>query len=204
MRRLGTTTWPFRNSGQLRTIIELAAESRFIRPVILDIGPGGISGIGRSLHPLGQNGTWNAAERWRRSSARFLDGLARTNPLGRVTSPEAEELYLATLALKPSRLVLVDLQPRVLDAGRRFARLVRREDLFEFRQLDVVHSEIGLTADIVVCFALLGRTSDAAAAQEHICAAVRPGGLLDMNGDEELPGFVRLGGSLYRRNGAGS
>lgn len=199
--RLRTTTWPCRSLVQLRAIVRLAAESGFRRPVVLDVGPGGMSRIGRSLHPVGRGSTWTAGERVNRGFGRLSDIIARTNPWGRVTSPETEELYLATLALDPSRLVFVDSEKRVLDAGRRFARQVAREELFEFRQLDVVHSEIGLTADIVVCFAMLYRTSDQDAARRHICAAVRPGGLLDIDGNGVLPGFVHLGGSLYRKDG---
>ena len=183
--------------------MQSAAECRLTNPVILDVGPGGMSRIGRWLHPIGPGGGWNGVERFRCKAARLADNIARSNPFGRVSCPEVEEVYQTSMALNPRKIVVIDLQQKVLDAGRRFARLLEREELFEFRQLDLVNSPIGLSADIVICYSVIGRASDRAAALGNICSAVRPGGLFSFGEEKALPGFVQLSPSLFRKNEAG-
>jgi SAM-dependent methyltransferase len=200
--RLGTTTWPFRGTEFIGAIMQQAVEDRLSRPVIVDIGPGGMSGIGRWLHPVGRSEAWNGAERVCRGLGRFVDNLARSLPFVHVSSPEMEAVYLASLALKPGKLVFVDLEERVLDAGRRLARLLGREELFEFRQVDIVAAEIGLQADIVIAHTVLGRVADRAAGLKNLCAAVKPGGLLSVSDEKQPPGFTQVSGTIFRKNHA--
>jgi SAM-dependent methyltransferase len=201
--RLGTTTWPFRGTEFIGAIMQQAVEDRQSRPLIMDIGPGGMSGIGRWLHPVGRSEAWNGAERVCRGLGRFADNLARSLPFVHVSSPEMEAVYLASLALKPGKLVFVDLEARVLDAGRRLARLLGRAELFEFRQVNIVSAEIGLQADIVIAHTVLGRVSDRAAGLKTLCAAVKPGGLLSLSEEKELPGFTQLSKTVFRKRNTG-
>jgi SAM-dependent methyltransferase len=201
--RLGTTTWPFRGTEFIGAIMQQALEDRQSNPLVVDIGPGGMSGIGRWLHPVGRSEAWNGKERVCRGLGRFADNFARSLPYVRVSSPEIETVYLASIALKPRKLVFVDLEERVLDAGRRLARLLQQEQLFDFRQMNVVNAEIGVSADIVIAHTVLGRVSDRAAGLKHICAAVRPGGLLSLNDEKELPGFTRLSKAVFRKHNPG-
>ena len=196
---LGTTTWQFRNSVPIGDAMQQAVRSHFAAPVILDIGPGGISGIGRFLHPRSNSDAWTVCQRFWGAAARFTDNIARSNPFGAVSCPELEEVYQASMALNPSRLVFVDIEQRVLDAGHRFARLVKRKNLFEFQRIDVVNTPIAMVADIVISYTVLARVSDQVKAMRNICSAVRPGGLLSISG---RPGadFDQIGESLYRKS----
>ena len=199
--RLGTTTWPFRGTEFIGAIMRQAVEDCQSRPVIVDIGPGGMSGIGRMVHPVGRSEAWTGGERACRGLGRFVDNIARSFPFVRVTSPEMEAVYLASLALKPSKLVFIDLHDRVLDAGRRLARLLRREELFEFRRANIVESELGVSADIVIAHTVLERVSDHAAGLKNVCSAVRPGGLLSLVNEKTPPGFEQLAEAVFRKRG---
>ena len=106
--RLGTTTWPFRGTEHIGAIMQQAVADHVARPVIVDIGPGGMSGIGRYFHPIGKSEAWTARERLCRGIGRFTDNIARTFPFLGVTSPEMEAVFLASLALNPGQLVFID------------------------------------------------------------------------------------------------
>jgi SAM-dependent methyltransferase len=199
--RLGTTTWPLRAVDQIGEIMQRAAAGGLARPVILVVGPGGMSGIGRWLHPIGRSSTWTRGERVFRGLGRFADNLARSLPLLRVTSPEMELVYLASLALQPQKLVFVDVEERVLDAGRRFARLMGQPELFRFRNINIVERDLDEDADIVIAHGVLERVSDPAAGLRRLCDALKPGGWLCVSATETIPGFRRIARNIFQKDG---
>ena len=196
---LHTTTWKQRNSDMLARVFEEAAASVGPRPTIMDVGPGAGSAPWMRLHPGGKSRHWNKGQRLWGAVARIGDTIGRALPVGPLSCPELQEIFLLSRSLDPARIHVVDIEFRVLAAAQRTARQLGNEPLFMYHRVDVATQPLPVTADIVIAYQVIERTANLAAAHAAIAAAVRPGGLLSVMPSLPIDGFEQIDRTLWRR-----
>lgn len=191
-----TTSWPRRHWQTFGKLAKLLAEEP-ADPVIVLIGPGGVSRPMRRLMPAQ---TDVRPAKWRRAIRnlpRFMDQALRRIPVMPLVSYEPAEL--AALIQRPYRLVAVDISRRVLTA-------VKREyPLTQTYCVDLAREPIPVMGDVVIVFSVLTRTADPPRAMQHVLGSLRPGGLIvidDRSANNWLPGppaFVPVVEQIFRR-----
>ena len=203
MSYLHTTTWKDRNADMLARVFEVAAQRIGPRPTIMDIGPGAGSAPWMRLHPGGKTRDWNRGQRFWGTIARVGDTVGRALPVGPLSCPELREVFLLSRGLDPVRIHVVDIELRVLAAAQREARQVGNERLFMYHRVDVATQPLPVTADIVIAYQVVERTTSKTTALATIAAAVRLGGLLSVMTPDSVEGFEKLDRSLWQRTAAG-
>jgi len=169
---VGSTSWPRRNFAYLRRLAALLATWPD-DPLIAIVGPGAAT---RLMSPfLADAGTDVIAKRsgYLSDFARYADQLLRRIPTLALVS--FEPLEVDRLVTRPHRIAVIDRSARVLAAVKRDLPLA---DVFH---CDVVASPLPISADAVVAFNVVSRTSDPSTATTNIIAGVKPGGLLMMD-----------------------
>lgn len=196
---VGSTSWPRRNFAYLQRLAGLLATWPS-DPLIAIVGPGAATHLmSRFLADAGDD-TNAKRSGYLSDLARYADQLLRRIPALPLVS--FEPLELDRLIARPHRIAVVDRSARVLAAVKRDLPLA------DIHHCDVVVSTPPITADAVVAFNVVSRTSDPGAATAHIVAAVKPGGLLmmdDRSASQWLAStnvaFDLIEGKLYRRRG---
>ena len=199
---LHTTTWKDRNADMLAQVFDVAKTSIGPHPIIVSVGPGAGSAPWMYLHPGGKTRLWSRRQRFWGTIARLGDTVGRALPIGPLSSPELKEIFLLAKDLRPVRIHVVDIEFRVLAAARRVARMVGDERLFMYHRVDVATQPLPVTADIVIAYQVVERTTNPTAALQTIAAAVRPGGLLSVMTTQSVEGFEKLEPFLWRRAAA--
>ena len=197
--RLRTTTWTNRNSDRLQRVMDEAAGRGAPRPVILDIGPGAASTFWMRVHPSGNRRDWTLGQKLRRGLARLGDTAVRALPIGSLSCPELEEIYVRSKPLEPSRIDVVDIELRVLGAALKAARGSEDPALFQFHRIDLATQPLTLTADIVIAYQIIERTPNPQATLQTIADAVRPGGLLSVVTSLSVVGLDPIERGLWAR-----
>lgn len=197
--RLRTTTWTNRNSDRLQRVMDEAAGRGTPHPVILDIGPGAASTFWMRVHPSGNRRDWTLGQKLRRGLARLGDTAVRALPIGSLSCPELEEIYVRSKPLQPSRIDVVDIELRVLGAALKVARRSRNPALFMFHRVDLAAQALPITADIVIAYQIIERTPNPQATLQIIADAVRPGGLLSVVTSLSVVGLDQIERGLWAR-----
>ena len=72
-----------------------------------------------------------------------------------------------------------------------------------YHRVDVATQPLPVTADIVIAYQVVERTTSKTTALATIAAAVRLGGLLSVMTPDSVEGFEKLDRSLWQRTAAG-
>lgn len=164
---------------------------------IVLVGPGGVARpVRRFIHDAVPERT-PELQRVIRNFPRVVDQVLRRIPGMPLVSLEPGELQ--ELIRPPYRLVVVDISRRVL------AAVQRDYPSSQCIQLDIAREPLGVSADVIVAYSVLTRTSDGQAAMNHVTAALKPGGLLlvdDRSARRWLPpapAFTTVDEQIYRK-----
>lgn len=195
---LGSTSWHHRHLASFQTLNELLLAEAVERPIVLIVGPGGVSQLAA---PFLNDSADGDASRFRRllgDLARYSDHLLRRIP--RMPLASLEPMELTRSLTMPHELVVADLSQRVL------AAIARDLPGTTCHCVDISFQPLPLTADVVVAFNVICRLEEQAArGMAGVAAAVRPGGWLlmdDRSAEAHLsnhPGFVHVAPKTYRR-----
>jgi hypothetical protein len=194
---VGSTSWHNRHLTYFRRLDEILRQSGIVKPVILVLGPGGVTRLASGLL---NDAAAAATPRWRKlvgDAARYADQVLRRLPGMPLRSLEPVELHQTLSA--PHQLIVVDRSTRILHAVQR--------DIPDARVLcvDVERKAIGVDVDAAVAFNVICRLEDQAAGMSHLVACIRPGGWLLMDDRSAaahpaiLAGFEHVGPKTYRK-----
>jgi SAM-dependent methyltransferase len=193
---VGSTSWHNRHISVFRELNEILLREGPPRPVVMIIGPGGVTTLTQGL----LNDSAASAGPLRKlvgDLARYSDQVLRRVPMLPLVSLEPLELHRALTM--PHELVVVDRSARVLRGVERAVPEAR------CHCADIEISTVPETADAVVAFNVICRLENPGAGMEHLAQAVRPGGWLlmdDRSAQEYLglhPQFSRVGWKIHRR-----
>ncbi len=193
---VGSTSWHNRHLACFRRLNELLLREAVVDPVILIVGPGGVT---RPAAPLLNDGAGTGTSKPRKllgDAARYADQALRRIPGIPLRSLEPVEVE-ATLSM-PHRLVVADRSQRVLSA------VARDVPSAECRCIDITFQPLPLGADVVIAFNVICRLDDPATGMATVAGAVKPGGWLlmdDRSADAHLAdvgAFTRVAPKIHR------
>lgn len=195
--RVGSTSWPRRNWAYFKRLAPYVDRIPG-EPAIMLIGPGAAT---RCLSPCladAANPPTSRFARIRGDLARYADQALRRFPGVALVSFEPFELREALR--RNHRLIVVDESNRVLAAVKRDLPAA------DCHRIDIATSNIPFSADVVIAFNVISRTTDGEAATQHVARAVAPDGLLMLDDRSAkkwlkqtgIP-FEQLEEKIYRR-----
>ncbi len=194
---VGSTSWHNRHLACFLRLNELLLHEAVVDPVILIVGPGGVT---LPAAPLLNDSAVAGASKCRKllgDVARYTDQALRRIPRMPLRTLEPVEVE-STLSMS-HRLVVADRSQRVLSA------VARDVPHAECHCIDITFQQLPVVADVVIAFNVICRLDDPAAGMATVAGAVRPGGWLlmdDRSADAHLAdfgAFTRIAPKIHHR-----
>lgn len=192
---LKTTTWKDRNIPNLELTRKAAIERGIREPVIIDYGPGGSVSFMTGLLPKGDTSDLSF---WKKL-IRVTESFIRKTGLFRLVTTEPVELLKVFEELIPSKIIIVDVEPKVVKAANRLINKGFISIPAETHIKNMQNSTLGSEADIVIALNIVARTQNPDMTVQNIASSTRIGGVICINIDDPPPGFIKLDYCLFER-----
>ena len=197
MPKLRTTTWKRRNYERLERVREEAVKVGLSYPIIIDVGPGGLTRFLLDYFPSGKREYWTPMQKLRRGVLKLVDDFCRRNNFVNLESSEPQEIADLFNDLQPQKIVVVDSQPKVIEAVKRMVQRNGMSIPFDYIILDLLSERIPYKGDVVIAYNVAQIMPNPERTIETIANSVNIGGLLSLDRDVELTGFRRIDRGLY-------
>ncbi len=194
---LKTTTWKARNLNKLDELKNEICKRKLNKPVIMDIGPGGVIKFLSRYFPYGDKHEWNKSTKFKKFFLHLFESSLRKTGLFKLKSYEIEEIIEIFKNFDYSKIYVLDNQEKVLEgvvlnSNRKIIPL----------NFDISSERIPYKADIIICYNVIQRTCSPKSSLENIVNSLNKNGLLSIDlGNERLNpgeyGLKKISNYLY-------
>jgi hypothetical protein len=195
---LNTTTKINRNLEFLAKAKEVVSQNGIDKPVILELGPGGIVDYFKNLMTTVTYKD-DFVSRLKNRILRLTECALRKTNLFELYTFEPIELYSSLSSLNPAKVIVVDIEKKVLDGAKRVVSKAGLIDKFEFLEQDLSKDCSLPSSDLVIAYNLLIKFKNPNHVLDLIAASLCSGGVLSINSNLNYPLFEKVMPCTYIR-----